>query len=67
MAKICLGQPHEGSFEIGTRPYLEAISLLSGNYLQSHEALTRHQELAEIILVEQGRCRLLTEDDSLLM
>ena len=67
MAKICLGQPHEGSFEIGTSPYLEAISLLSGTSLQSHEALTRHKELAEIILVEQGHCRLLTEDDSLLM
>lgn len=67
MANITLGQPHGGSFEIGTRPYLESLSLLSGASLQGCEALTSHQELAELILVEQGRCRLLAEEGSLLM
>ncbi len=67
MANIALGQPHGGSFEIGTRPYLESLSLLSGASLQSCEALTSHKELAELILVEQGRCRLLAEEGSLLM
>lgn len=61
MTSIRFGHPRQTTFELGTRPYLESLRLLSGEN-KEEIPLKSHRELAEIILTEKGHCKLLTQD-----
>lgn len=63
MPIIPFGSPKQSQFEIGRRPYLESVENL--NNTTAFGTLKSHHEMAELLFVEKGHCRLLLKEGSL--
>ena len=63
MSILPFGSPKQSRFELGRRPHLESIENLNG--ATSFGTLKSHHEIAEILFIEKGHCRMHLKEGSL--
>ena len=63
MSILPFGSPKQSRFEMGRRPHLESIENLNG--ATSFGTLKSHHEIAEILFIEKGHCRMHLKEGSL--
>lgn len=63
MSILPFGSPKQSRFEMGRRPHLESIEHLNG--ATSFGTLKSHHEIAEILFIEKGHCRMHLKEGSL--